>query len=167
MDHAVLMWFHDTWLGEVTRASSWLFTAGLVVHFVGICLVVGAMLVVDLRLLGFLKGVPFAATFSLLPFAIGGFLLNAATGFMFFCFDPVGFWENPAFRIKLVLLTLAGLNALAFTIFEHRHLLRVGPDYQTGPLTRLCAALSLLIWFGVILFGRLIVAFQGSPDFFA
>lgn len=167
MDHATLMWFHNTWLGEVTRASNWLFTAGLTLHFVGICLVVGSMLVVDLRLLGFLRGVSFAATFKLLPFAIGGFLLNAATALMFFCFDPVAYWENPAFRIKLVLLVLAGLNALAFTLFEHRHLSKVGPDHRTGPLTRFCAALSLALWFGVILFGRLIVAFQGSPDLFA
>lgn len=167
MDHATLMWFHDSWLGEVTRASGWLFTAGLTLHFVGICLVVGSMLVVDLRLLGFLRGIPYAATFRLLPFAVGGFLLNAATAYMFFCFDPVGYWENPAFRIKLILLTLAGLNALVFIIFEHRNLSQAEPDHRPGPLARTCAALSLLLWFGVILFGRLIVAFQGSPDFFA
>jgi hypothetical protein len=167
MDRETLMWFHDSWLGVVTRDSSWLFTAGLTAHFVGICLVVGSMLVVDLRLMGFLRGFAIGSTFKLLPFAIGGFLLNAATAYMFFCFDPVGYWQNPAFRVKLVLLVLAGLNALAFTLLEHRKLAVTGPDYQTNMTTKLFAGLSLFLWFAIILFGRLIVAFQGSPDLFA
>lgn len=167
MDVSTLMWFHDTWLGEVTRESTWLFTAGLTLHFFGICLVVGAMLVVDLRLLGFLRGIPIAATFKLLPVAIGGFILNALTAFMFFCFDPVGYAVNPAFQVKIVLLILAGINAVAFTLFEHRKLAAVGPDYETGVLTKVSAGLSLLLWMLIILFGRLIVAFQGSTEFFA
>jgi hypothetical protein len=167
MDRETLMWFHNTWLGEVTRNSDWLFTAGLTLHFVGICLVVGAMLVVDLRLLGLIKGVRIGATFRLLPYAIGGFALNAATAVMFFCFDPVGYWENPAFHIKLILLVLAGINAVAFTLIEHRKLATTGPDYETNAITKILAGLSLVLWFAIILFGRLIVAFQGSPDLFA
>jgi hypothetical protein len=166
MDHATLMWFHDTWLGEVTRQSSWLFTAGLTLHFVGICLVVGSMLVVDLRLMGFLRGIPIAAVFKLLPVAIIGFTVNALTAVMFFCFDPLTYWLNPAFQVKLVLLALAGINAVAFTLFEHRKLLMVGPDYETGTLTKVSAGLSLVLWILIILFGRLIVAFQGSTEFF-
>ena len=162
----VLMWFHDTWLGDIARQKPWLFTTGLVTHFVGFCLLIGAMLVVDLRLLGFFKEIPIRATYRLLPVAIVGFLLNLATGFMFFCFDPVNYWENPAFRVKLALLLVAGLNALWFLIVEQRRSAAEPDDAQAGLAAKLSAGGSLLIWFTVILFGRLIVAFQGSSDLF-
>ena len=40
MSHDVLMWFHDTWLGEIARDKPWLFTTGLVTHFIGFCLLI-------------------------------------------------------------------------------------------------------------------------------
>lgn len=166
MSHETLMWFHASWLGEFMRQSSWIFTAGLVIHFIGICLVVGAMLVVDLRLLGFARQMPIPAALDLLPVALVGFSLNAITGFAFFCFDPVLYWQNPAFKVKLVLLTLSGLNALAFTIWEHRRYQRGPDDLAPTVLTRMSAGLSLTLWLTIILFGRLIVAFQGSSSFF-
>ena len=166
MSHEVLMWFRDTWLGDVARQNPWLFTTGLVTHFVGFCLLIGAMLVIDLRLLGFFKQVPLAGALKLLSVAIFGFALNLATGYMFFCFDPVGYWENPAFRIKLALLAIGGLNALWFLVFRHRTLAAAAHGQPTDAATKLSAAASLLLWFTVILFGRLIVAFQGSPDLF-
>lgn len=159
---------HDTWLGDYTRAHAWVFTTGLVIHFIGLCLLLGAMLVVDLRILGLGKNVaPIRSVFSLLPVAIGGFLINLLTGIVFFCFDPFGYWLNPAFKIKLVLLTLAGINALIFTLVEQPKILAgQGESGAVGALAKVTAGASLLIWFAVILFGRLIVAFQGSPDLF-
>jgi hypothetical protein len=52
-------------------------------------------------------------------------------------------------------------------LLEHRKLAATGPDYQTNMTTKFFAGLSLFLWFAIILFGRLIVAFQGSPDLFA
>lgn len=166
MSPEVLMWFHDAWIGEFARAWAPLFTIGLVLHFIGICLLIGAMLVVDLRLLGFAKALPIAPTFRLLPIAIGAFAVNALTGFVFFCFDPEKYWTNPAFKIKMVLIALAGINALVFTFIEQRKLEAAPAGYETDMLTKISAGLSLFLWFAVILFGRLIVAFQGSSDFF-
>ena len=166
MTHEILKWLHDTPLGEVTRANSWLFTAGLVVHFIGLCLLMGVMLVVDLRLLGVGKRAPIGAVLSLLPLAVFGFALNLSSGIMFFCFDAFGFWANPAFKVKFVLLTLAGVNALWFTLVEHRKLAATAPGATTDVATKISAAASLILWFAIILFGRLIVAFQGSTSFF-
>jgi hypothetical protein len=163
--HAFLQAAHDTWLGEVTRQNSSLYTFGLILHFVGLCLLMGAMLMIDLRMLGVGRRMPIGAVLALLPFAIAGFVLNLLTGVMFFCFDSFGFWGNPAFKLKMVLVLLAGLNALAFTFTSHRRLAATGPDYDAGPIVKVSAAVSLLLWFGVILFGRLIVAFQGSSNF--
>jgi hypothetical protein len=163
---AFLQFAHDTWLGDYTRQNSWLFTLGLVIHFIGLCLLMGGMLVIDLRILGLIRRVPIQAVLALLPMAIVGFVLNLLTGIMFFCFDSFGYWRNPAFKIKMVLVLVAGLNALWFTLAEHRRLAATPGGFSTGALTKFSAAASLLLWFGVILFGRLIVAFQGSDSFF-
>jgi hypothetical protein len=164
--HDFLQAVHDTWLGEVTRSYAPLFTTGLVLHFIGLCMLLGAMLVIDLRLLGVIRGVPIRAVLALLPVAIAGFVINLLTGIMFFCFDPFGYWGNPAFKIKMSLVMIAGLNALWFTFTEHRRLATTDGDYQTHIATKISAGVSLFLWFTVILFGRLIVAFQGSPDLF-
>ncbi len=156
---------HDTWLGEYTRTHAWAFTTGLVVHFIGLCLLLGAMLVIDLRLLGLGRSVPVRAVFQLLPVAIAGFAINLLTGVVFFVFDPFGYWLNPAFKIKMVLILVAGLNALVFTLVEQPKALSE-EGQGVGVLTRISAGMSLFVWFAVILFGRLIVAFQGSPDLF-
>jgi hypothetical protein len=164
--HAFLQFAHDTWLGDYTRHNSWVYTFGLVLHFIGLCLLMGGMLVIDLRILGLVKRVPIGAVLKLLPVAIFGFALNLATGMMFFCFDSFGFWRNPAFKIKMMLVLLAGLNALWFTLAEHRRLVATPSGFDTDAMTKFSAAASLFIWFSVILFGRLIVAFQGSSNLF-
>jgi hypothetical protein len=164
--HAVLQWLHDSWLGEYARHTYWVFTAGLVIHFIGLCLLLGAMLVVDLRLLGIFRRVPIQAVAALLPVAIFGFCMNLFTGIVFFCFDPFGYWQNPAFKTKMVLILIAGLNALWVRFTSHQALMSRDPDLRTGIMLKVSAAASLLLWFCVILFGRLIVAFQGASGFF-
>jgi hypothetical protein len=164
--NAFLHFTHDTWLGDYTRHNSWVYTLGLVIHFIGLCLLLGGMLVIDLRILGIAKRVPIGAVLALLPVAITGFVLNLLTGIMFFCFDSFGFWGNPAFKVKMVLVLLAGLNALWFTFAEHRRLAATLSGFNTSVLTKFSAAASLFLWFSVILFGRLIVAFQGSSSLF-
>src|SRR5215831_16679532 len=158
--HSFLQAAHDTWLGEITRQNSSLFTYGLVFHFIGLCLLLGAMLVIDLRLLGVGRRMPIGAALSLLPIAIVGFAVNLVTGIMFFCFDPFGYWNNPAFKLKMLLIVLAGLNALIFTITSHRKLTATAADYDAQLSVKFSAGASLALWFAVILFGRLIVAFQ-------
>jgi hypothetical protein len=163
---ALLQFAHDTWLGDYTRHNSWLFTLGLVLHFIGLCLLMGGMLVIDLRILGLAKRVPIGSVLAVLPVAIVGFVLNLLTGIMFFCFDPFGYWRNPAFNIKMALILIAGLNALWFTFTEHRRLAATRGGFNTSGAAKLSAAASLFLWFSVILFGRLIVAFQGSSSLF-
>jgi uncharacterized membrane protein len=164
--HGLLQWLHDSWVGEYARHTFWVFTTGLVLHFIGLCLLLGAMLVVDLRLLGALRRVPIRAVAALLPIAIFGFGLNLLTGIVFFCFDPFGYWQNPAFKTKMLLILIAGLNALWVRLTSHAALTSGEPELRTSGMLRVNAAASLLLWFCVILFGRLIVAFQGSTGFF-
>jgi hypothetical protein len=92
--------------------------------------------------------------------AIVGFVLNLLTGIMFFCFDPERFGGNPAFQVKMLLVLVAGLNALWFTFAEHGKVSHLVAGARLPLVVRISASLSLLLWFGVIVAGRMIVAFQ-------
>lgn len=160
-----LHWLHDSRLGVVTREYHYVFTTCLVLHFIGLSLLMGGMLIVDLRLLGFPRQLPIAAAMKFLPIAITGFLINLCTGVTMVSFDPLDYWLNPAFRIKMALVLLSGLNALWFTLVEHRQVLSQPSDQRTTIAVRTSAALSLFLWFAIIYWGRMIVAFQSSASF--
>jgi hypothetical protein len=161
----ILHWIRETALGTTVRQSRWLFGFGETLHFIGLCMLVGGILIVDLRLLGFIRRVPIRAALAFLPFVIVGFLINLATGILFFAADPLMYWPSPAFRLKLVFILLAGLNAMVFTVFKHRQALRLGDDQDTGTFIKVTAGLSLSLWLMVILLGRLLPAFEGSTSF--
>jgi hypothetical protein len=162
----VLHWIKELPLGAAVRQSRWLFAMGETFHFIGLCLMVGGLMIVDLRLLGYIRRIPMRAALAFLPFVIVGFLINLATGVEFFMTDPFMYWPNPAFKLKMFLVLLAGLNALVFTVMEHRHVLVMGDDEETGTFTKVTAGLSLSLWLAVILLGRLLPTFEGSTSFF-
>ncbi len=160
-----LHWMNDSWLGVVTREYHYIFTTCLVIHFIGLSMLMGSMLIVDLRLLGFPRQLPIPAAMKFLPIAIIGFLINLFTGITMVSYDAVDYWLNPAFRIKMALVLLAGLNALWFTLAEQRQVLSQPRDQRTSFAVRASAALSLFVWFAIIFWGRMIVAFQASSSF--
>jgi len=143
-----------------------MFATGETLHFIGLSMLVGGILVVDLRLLGFIRRVPIRAALAFLPFVIAGFLINLATGIVFFSADPMMYWPNPAFKLKMLLILLAGVNALVFMVLQHRHTLSLGTDENADTFTKVSAGLSLGLWLGVLLLGRLLPAFEGSTSFF-
>ena len=162
----ILHWIRETWLGATVRQSRWIFATGETLHFIGLSLLIGGILIVDLRLLGFLRRIPIRAAHAFLPFVIAGFLINLATGIVFFSADPMMYWPNPAFKLKMALILLAGLNALVFTVMAQRRVLGLGVDDDTGRIAKVTAGLSLGLWLGVLLLGRLLPAFEGSTHFF-
>ena len=124
----ILHWIRDTSLGAAVRQSRWMFATGETLHFIGLSMLVGGILVVDLRLLGFIRRVPVRAALAFLPFVIAGFLINLATGIVFFSADPMMYWPNPAFKLTMLMILLAGVNALVFMVLQHRHTLSLGAD---------------------------------------
>jgi hypothetical protein len=131
----------------------WVWPICEVFHFVGLCLLFGVMLLVNLRLAGFITGVPLAAVNQLLPWAMAGLGINIITGMLFFLAAPDQYTQNSAFTWKMGLVLLGGLSVLYPTMVGEE------PDSTRGVLhaavTRtLIAACSLLIWIGVIFFGR-------------
>ena len=138
----------------MTRDVRWLFAAFETIHFFGLCLLVGSLAIVDLRLLGVLnKGSP-KSVLNFTHIAILGFVMNLISGAGCFSSSPSTYWYNPLFRIKLVLILLAGLNVLWFEVVERKKVASLGDAEVAAASTRLVAAASLILWALVICFGR-------------
>src|SRR5258708_9079988 len=108
----ILHWVKDTWLGMTVSRSRWLFATGETFHFIGLCLMVGGLLIVDLRILGFLRRIPLLSAMAFLPFAIVGFLINFATGIALFFTHPLMYWPTPAVKLQRVLFLCAVISSL-------------------------------------------------------
>jgi hypothetical protein len=144
-------------LGAAMRESLWLYPAAETIHLLGIATLVGCTVAFDLRLLGISRHLPARATARhLLTCARTGFAVAAISGFLLFTSDATALARNPAFRWKLALIAVAGLNALRF----HLRPFRTGDDWDRGvptPLSaKIAAVISLTVWVGAVTAGRLI-----------
>jgi uncharacterized membrane protein len=142
-------------IGDAMVNWTWTWAASETVHFVGLSLLFGVVLLVDLRMLGFMKGVPYSVLHRLLPWGILGFGLNVVTGILFFIGGPPTFYvTNPTFYWKLVLILIAGVNALYFTVFDQPWKVGVGdaPPFAA----KVAAASGIFLWTGVIFCGQML-----------
>jgi hypothetical protein len=146
------------WLGglphaELLRRSATLYLLVNATHILGIGLLVGAILPLDLRLIGLLREGPIAV---LAPFlvrvAATGLALAVLTGFLLFNVKPVEYAANPAFLVKMALLMLG----LANVALQHRSAAwyRLRGDGEASSRIRLLAGLSFGIWLGALVAGR-------------
>ena len=142
-------------IGEAMVNLKWGWPASETVHFVGLCLLFGVVLLIDLRMLGFMKGIPFSALHRLLPWGVLGFALNVVTGILFFIGAPPNFYvTNGVFFWKLALILVAGANAMYFTVFDQAWTLEAG---DTPPLAaKVAAASGIFLWVGVIFCGQML-----------
>jgi hypothetical protein len=123
-------------------------------HFIGLTLLIGVVLLIDLRMLGVMKNVSFPSLHRLLPWGILGYGINAVTGMLFFVASPDQYAHNVAFVWKLVLMMLAGANALYFTLFDEAWVLEPGDE---APFSAKAAAVSaIVLWVGVLYFGSML-----------
>ena len=102
---------------EWILSSAWLWPAAEVLHFIGLSLLIGSLIVIDLRLFGFLRQLELAVVHKLLKWTLLGFGINVVTGILFIIGDPARYAANIGFRIKMLLVVVAGLNAIWF--FRH------------------------------------------------
>jgi hypothetical protein len=146
---AIAAWPVAAWLRESAIAYPLLNAA----HIASIGLLLGAIVTLDLRLLGAFRSHPLAHLGPpLRRVASVGLGLAVTTGLLLFTTRPVTYAENPAFQIKLGLLALGVLNVVALHRTGHwrRALDGAGPQ---GP-ARTAAAVSLLVWTGAVVAGR-------------
>ncbi len=156
MVQSLANWMQSTWVNNLVIGYAWTWPTLETLHFVGLCLLIGALLIMDLRLIGFEKAIPMSAVHGLMPVAIVGFVINAGTGVLFCFGDPHRYFINISFQLKMLLVVLAGLNFLIYWLKVEPQLLQAGPNSPTPPLAKVVGMSSLLFWFGVLAFGRLI-----------
>jgi uncharacterized membrane protein len=132
--------------------NPWVWPILEVFHFVGLCLLFGVVLLVNLRLLGFVKGVAFADVSRLLPWAMAGLAINIVSGMLFFLAAPDQYTQNSAFVWKIGVMLIAGVTLLYPTMWDQMG--EMTPE-DRAPLTgRIVAAGSICLWIGVIFLGR-------------
>ena len=151
---AFLLWLQETGLARYVQEDPWGYPIVLSCHAVGMALLAGVVLMIDLRLLGFGRGVPLVYLRKLLGIAWAGLILNLISGLMLFTADAVSHYQNIAFRIKILLL-IAG--AIVTFLISRRVFAPAAPDPSgESAATRAIAAISAVVWVGVIVAGRLI-----------
>jgi hypothetical protein len=140
-------------VGNYVRDTPWTWIAAETLHFIGLSLLTGVILLIDLRVLGFMPQVPFKALDRLLPWAMLGFALNVFTGMLFFAAAYGQYTNNPAFFWKLIFVLLAGANTLYFT-FDQNWITESGRD---APLMSKAAAVgAMFLWVGVMYWGSML-----------
>ena len=140
-------------VGDYVRDTPWTWIAAETLHFVGLSMLVGVILLIDLRMLGFMPMVSFAALDRLLPWAMLGFALNTFTGMLFFAAAYGQYVNNPAFFWKLVFVLLAGANTLYFT-FDKTWALE--PGREAPAFSKVAAAGAMFFWVGVMYWGSML-----------
>jgi len=154
-------WIYDWPFSTALRESDDAFPFVETAHVLAIGLAAGSIVIVDLRLIGliFRKEPATRIVEALLPWTWRGFALMLVTGLPLFAAEAVDLYKNPAFRLKLVLLGLAGLNALAFHVTTYRRA-RAWAPAGVPFAARAFAGMSIFLWSAVIVSGRLIAVFH-------
>ncbi len=130
----------------------------ITLHSIGLATLVGLLVVIDLRVLGFVKPLPLAALRQLMNVVWIGFWINAASGMMLFSIDAKKDFHSGLFRTKL---SAIALGLLLGSIIKSKVLApsALPAPVDTSRQAKMLAALSLLCWAGAIVSGRLLAYF--------
>ena len=144
-------WCEATWLGQLVRDSLWLFPVIEAVHLLGLSLLGGALLMVDLRLLGLGARNQSIAEIErgARPWLVASVAVMLSTGSLLFLSEAVKCYHNPSFWVKITTLPFA----LLFT-FAVRQRIASREGFATSWWSRLLATASLALWFTVAAAGR-------------
>ena len=145
-------WCYQSFLGEGIRESIWLFPVIEAFHLVGLGVVIGAVLMVDLRLLGagLVKQPVAQLSAAVEPWLLGSLALMIASGTLLFLSEATKAYYSFPFWVKMTSLLLA----LLFTFTIRRRITRSGLTTDRPQLGRAIALISLSLWFGVAWGGR-------------
>jgi len=141
----------------VVDYSMWVWPILEDLHFLGLILLLGSILALNLRILGFLKQLPVAPLQRFIPWGIAGFILNIITGFLFFMGMPGFYIVNVVFQVKMLTILIGGANLLLFYCTSaFRTLEVVGPGEDAPRFAKFIAVSAIVLWIAVIVLGRYI-----------
>ena len=153
-------WLESSGVAVAMRQWTWLYPIVEVTHIIGFVVLVGAAFMFDLRLLGISRGLPVTQLGRhLLGWSRVGLLIVVPTGFLMFMTNAMKLSGNPVFRMKLILIVFAGINALVFRVWISNSI-KYWDVHESSPLAaKLSAVFSLVAWSAVISCGRLMAFF--------
>jgi hypothetical protein len=146
-------WCDDTWLCNAIKGTTWVFPLTETIHILALVVLLGSILLVDLRLLGLgaRKFTPSRISNELHTYIAWGLVVILITGWLLFMAEPLKAYDNMAFLPKITLLFSAIL--FHYTIFRKASSL----DTPTVPvMAKFAAVISLVLWFGIGVAGRAI-----------
>jgi len=153
-----LEWLASTEWSVALHESLYMYPLIESTHVLALTVFVGLAVILDLRLLGLiLRNVPVSQILSrVLPWTKVGFAVMFTTGLLLFYAIPVRNYQNIFFRVKVVMLILAGINVWLF----HTRVERTVPEWDLSPVipkaARTAAIVSLVLWAGIVVAGRMI-----------
>lgn len=149
-------WLEASPLGTTITESEWMFPTIETIHVLALTLVVGTIAMVDLRLLGVsarrISAVQLAR--EMLPWTWIAFVVAAISGSLMFVSAAAKYYTNVPFRIKMVLMLLAGINMAVLHFGAWRGAKTWEMSLPTPLAARAAAGLSLVFWIGIVVSGR-------------
>jgi len=153
----VCEWLETTALGAIAPATLYGFQVLVGIHILGLILSVGTLLWMDLRMIGIslVAGPLSEIQRSLSPWFFFGFSAMFVSGFILFAGFATSAYENTYFRIKMIALVLAGINALIFHVMAKKMSADWDAAQPPPALVRFAGLGSIVLWSTVILSGRM------------
>lgn len=151
-----ISYFENSALADNIRENDVLFPLIELLHVVSICLVVGSIFAVDLRLLGLASTDRSVSrvTNGILPLTWTAFAVAVASGSLLFISNATKYLGNDYFDAKILLICAAGLNMAMFHALTAKDLPRWENDTRLPLPARLAGGLSILLWIAVVACGR-------------
>src|SRR6187549_2150798 len=150
---AFFQWIEHSWLGTSVNNSLWLFAAFEAVHLLALAVIGGAVLIVDLRTLGWV--LPRQSVSSVAreaqPWLVGSLIAMFVTGIPLMASLAYSkYYQNGAFRLKMVFLAAA----IGFTFTIRKKLALGAAEQSESMMAKAAAVVSVLLWSGVGIMGR-------------
>ena len=157
----MLAWLEGSQFSAGVRSELWGWPLALTLHAFGTALVIGFILIITLRLMGFFKSIPYGALNRLFPVIWAAVALQVLSGFTLWMAKPTRYVADGAFVLKLLLIIVG----IVLTLHLYRTMKREASAWDAAgtvpaPGVKFVAA-NLLVWCGVLVLGRL-TAYLGA-----
>jgi len=141
-------------LSMFVTGTKWVWPVCETLHFVGLSLLMGVVLLVDLRMMGMMKRIDFPVLHRLMPWAILGFAMNVMTGMLFFIGNPGQYFASTPFQWKMAFVLVAGANGLYFTMFDE--VWDLGPESDAPMMAKIAAGSAVVLWVAIMWCGNML-----------
>lgn len=157
----VVQWIGHSEASVFLNQMKWIWPVMETIHFIGLAMVIGIAGFFDLRLLGMFRHIPVSTCKQFMPWAMAGFALNLISGIVFLTMLPHQYAYSQSWWLKVLFLFIAGANALIFETRMGQRMLVLQPGDDSPAVFKTIGAVSLVSWFFVLYFGRML-PFMGT-----